>query len=474
MKKSLLIVLSMLLVMGFATTVFAVHAEIPAETQSVVAKGATQITLGGSIRFRGETKVNTGDFLDDRADNFSGYDGRVRLSVDAQVSPNTMGRIQLESGDADGNDVYTWGASGSDDAGTYAEGNGKRGDMRILEAWIQSKNLFGSPLGIKVGHMPYKLGEGLFANHSKYGDDLIMFFVEPTKEMHLALINVKFTEGTNTTTNGANTNNNSDDTDVYTLLGVHKIDPVNASWDISYIDDQNFSSRGFHLWNIGVRGSAKIANMVNVRADVEFQTGKAKGTQTALTSSQVGNTATEVKVRGYAFLIGADVALGQVTLDAAIGMGSGDNNASDNKVKTFQTAQSSGQKFTYVYDYRARTSGVNAPSTGASGLGAADTGIANTTYYKIGASAKPVKDLSAGLDLYLLKATKAVSTSSTYNDKDIGVEVDGRMKYNIDKNLVYFIEGGYLFAGDFYRNITANAVEPDNAYAVRHGIELTF
>ena len=100
MKKSLLIVLSMLLVMGFATTVFAVHAEIPAETQSVVAKGATQITLGGSIRFRGETKVNTGDFLDDRADNFSGYDGRVRLSVDCQVSPNTMGRIQLESGDS--------------------------------------------------------------------------------------------------------------------------------------------------------------------------------------------------------------------------------------------------------------------------------------------------------------------------------------------------------------------------------------
>jgi hypothetical protein len=322
--------------------------------------------------------------------------------------------------------------------------------------------------------MPYKLGEGLFANHSKYGDDLVMFFVEPTKEMHLALINVKFTEGTNTTTNGANTNNNSDDTDVYTLLGVHKINPVNASWDITYIDDKNFSSRGFHFWNIGGRVSAKIANMVNVKADVEFQTGKAKGTQTALTSSQVGDTAADVKVRGYAFLIGADVALGQVTLDAAIGLGSGDNNASDNKIKTFQTAQSSDQKFTYVYEYRARSAGVNAPSTGASALGPVDTGIANTTYYKIGASAKPVKDLSAGLDLYILRATKAVSTNSTYKDKDIGVEVDGRMKYNIDKNLVYFIEGGYLFAGDFYKNITANAVEPDNAYAVRHGIELTF
>ena len=38
----------------------------------------------------------------------------------------------------------------------------------------------------------------------------------------------------------------------------------------------------------------------------------------------------------------------------------------------------------------------------------------------------------------------------------------------------FYREGGYLFAGDFYKNITATAVNPDNAYAVRHGVELTF
>src|SRR4030067_1229056 len=98
MKKSFLIILSMLLVLGFAATVFAIHAEIPAETQSVVAKGTSQITLGGSIRFRGDVRNNTGDFNDDNADHMSSYDGRVRLSLDAQVSPNTTGRIHLESG----------------------------------------------------------------------------------------------------------------------------------------------------------------------------------------------------------------------------------------------------------------------------------------------------------------------------------------------------------------------------------------
>src|SRR4030065_1332110 len=121
MKKSLLIVLSMLLVMGFATTVFAVHAEIPAETQSVVAKGTTQLTLGGSIRFRGEARVNAGDFLDDRADNMSAYDGRVRLSIDAKVSDNTTGRVHLETGSSDTGDTYTWGDA-SEAKGMYGEG----------------------------------------------------------------------------------------------------------------------------------------------------------------------------------------------------------------------------------------------------------------------------------------------------------------------------------------------------------------
>jgi hypothetical protein len=39
---------------------------------------------------------------------------------------------------------------------------------------------------------------------------------------------------------------------------------------------------------------------------------------------------------------------------------------------------------------------------------------------------------------------------------------------------VYFIEGGYLFAGDFYKNVTGANVNPDDVYAVRHGVELTF
>ncbi|MDP3260151.1 MAG: hypothetical protein Q8M34_06160, partial [Thermodesulfovibrionales bacterium] len=59
MKKYLALVLGVLFTLGFAASAFAIHAEIPAETQAVVAKGTSQITLGGELRFRGELRNNT-------------------------------------------------------------------------------------------------------------------------------------------------------------------------------------------------------------------------------------------------------------------------------------------------------------------------------------------------------------------------------------------------------------------------------
>jgi len=434
---------------------------------------AADLTTSGSIRFRGEATNNAGDFNDDRGDNKSAYDGRVRLAIDVKSSDKTTGRIHLESGSLN-TDTYTWGQAGSDAEGTYGEGNGKRGTLDILEAWIQTKDVLGTPLGLKVGHMPLKVGNGLFFNHSKYGDDAIILFVDPTKELHVALINAKLTEGINLNANDAGgsavANNNSDDTDAYVALFAYKGAGFNISGDVALLNDQNFVvsgtlNEGLQLWNVGLRADSKIAG-IGLKSGVELQSGDSKNA-----------AGTETKFKGYAVLIGADYTVSDVTLDAEMAVGSGDDDANDNKIKTFQTAQSDAQKFTYVYDYRVRTAGVNAPTVAsASALGARNTGIANTTYYKIGASAKPTSDLSAKLDLYLLKATKAVSTSSTnsYNSKDIGTEIDGKLTCKIDKNLVYFVEGGYLWAGDFYKNITAGAVDPDKAYAVRHGVELTF
>jgi hypothetical protein len=201
--------------------------------------------------------------------------------------------------------------------------------------------------------------------------------------------------------------------------------------------------------------------MMTLYGDVEFQSGEAEGV------SAVG---TDVDVGGIAFLIGASASLDMADVHLEFGYGSGDDNATDNEIDTFMTSLSGIQKFTYVYDYRAMTAGVLAPNAG---LGGTNTGIANTMYVNFGAGIKPTPDLTASLDLYWLKAAEEVSTGALYKDDDIGWEVDGKVKYQLDKNLVYFAEGGVLFAGDIYKNATAGA-DPDNAWVLRHGVELTF
>src|SRR4030042_2228903 len=63
LKKYLALILGVLFVLSFAASAFAIHAEIPSETQAAVAKGSTQITLGGEIRVRGWYRDNISDVL---------------------------------------------------------------------------------------------------------------------------------------------------------------------------------------------------------------------------------------------------------------------------------------------------------------------------------------------------------------------------------------------------------------------------
>ncbi len=511
MKKSLAVILSMLFVLGLAVSAFAIHAEIPSETQSVVAKGATQITLGGELRMRGEFKKNTSDFNSDHGDTSAVYDGRVRLHLDAQITPNTQGYVQLESagcsgnvsvpvldedgeptgefedvscgefnGDLgrDGKDTYTWGessfATGNNGHGL---GNAKRGDLRILQAWIQhtGSGLLGVPAGMKIGHMPIKLGNGLFLDHSKFGDDAILLFADPTNELHVVLATAKLNEISATS---------SDDHTGYVGILGYKGDGFNAGADITYVDLQRpgigSPDEGLHFWNIGLNGDTTVSG-IKLYADLELQTGKAKN------AFEDGG---DLKFRGYAWMVGGSYSMDPLTVGLEAAYGSGDkvdeNDDSGDKDESFLTTLGADQHYTYVYEYRARTA-----ANGLLGGSGTATGLANTWYIKGSASMKPMPDLTTYLALYYLRAAKSVNIFHLANDtgaldsegnvkksKNIGFEVDAKLTYQIDKNLVYFIEGGYLFAGSAYdSNPTQEEegnVSSDNAYAVRHGVTLSF
>jgi len=451
-KKYLALILGMLFVLGFAATAFAIHAEIPSETQAVIAKGATQITLGGEIRVRGEFKQNINDFNSDKVDRESAWDQRVRFSVEAKVTPNTIGFIQIESGNADNNDNVTWGKYEADGAtGLYNVGNAKHGDMRILQAWIQhsGSGLLGVPALLKVGHMPITLGYGLFLDHSKFGDDALLLGVDPIKNMHLIGASIKFKE--------VDVKFNDDST-AYALIFAYDFDKNSSmGFDATYVDHQKFGSPGdLHLWNFGLRGNANIAGL-GLKADVEMQTGK------------VADMATELKFSGIAATAGLSYKLAPVTLSVDFAYGSGDDKA-DNKIKTFITSLGKDQHYTYVYEYRTPTAGTK----GVSG------GLANTWYIKAGGNADVTKDVNVDLGVYFLQAVKKyygdpqlATTATTPPSKSIGTEVDARITYKIDRNLKYWVEGGYLFAGNYWKVVTGGT-SPDDAYAIRHGIMLSF
>jgi len=411
-KKYLALVLGMLFVLGFTASAFAIHSEIPSETQAVVAKGETQVTLGGEIRVRGwyltnvdATRRATSLPADSQPQGW--YDQRVRLNLTAAVSKNTTGYVALETGN------ITAGPSGSTDVYTWGTLNNKLNtNISILEAWILHKGSgLGIPTGLKIGHMPLALSEKQFLDHTKFGDDAIVFFMDPTKELHIGVLTTKFSEGSTAT-------NSYGDTNGYVALMTYKITPgITAGINFAHVtaDAQDF---GFQ--NLGLHSNGSVAG---VSYNFEFD-------------QQFGKSSPTAKYKGWGLLLGAGYNVNPVTIRAQFAQGSGDKVGTVDKNEEFQTTMNNDVHYTQIYEYTVTTA---ARAQTVHGARDRATGIANTTYYRLGVDVSPMKDLSASVDMFILRATK-VATGS----KKIGTEYDLKLAYKIDKNLTYSVMAGYL------------------------------
>lgn len=461
MKKSLVAVLSVMALLVFTTGAFALHQTPATEyTPGVVKAGKAMIELGGEIRVRGEVNKNVTDFYDDNLDTKQAYDQRVRLGIKANVSPNTMGYLQLESGnqsaststscvDDDGcTDVYessTSLGSSRSDTWTWGSNNAKPTGLLIRQAYIahQGSGLLGTMSGVKVGHMLLALGNNLFFDHTQYGDDALILWTT-VGGGELAYIGIKLDEVSSTV---------NDDMDAHVLSYTTAMNGINIGGDLTLLRDHDKSEydKGTSIWNLGLRGDATIAD-IKVKADVELQRGKAKE----------DSSGDEVKFSGYAFMLGAQANLGMASVRLNGAYGSGDKIDSDDKYEGFLTFLSNQQNYTYIYEYKAPAA-----------TGSRNTGLQNTWYINLGATANATPDLKISGDVYFLRAAKKVDDE--YDSKKIGWEIDGKAEYKLDSNLSYYVEGGYLFAGDLYKNALSDPTEdPDNAWGVRHGILLTF
>ncbi len=417
MNRYLAIIVGLLFVLGLAAPSLA----------TVVAKGDTKVTLSGSLRFRG--MMEEVDF-DSDSNPKSYYDARVRLKLSAKISKSVKAVVELESdsGDIDGQgggtENWKWGQIQGSAQGVYKEGNTRPAQVMIRQAWLQYDP---GVVGIKVGHMPLTLGSGIFFNHKKFGDDAIVLFADPNKQTHLAALTIKLNE---------RSSGKSDDATAYVALASYKAGALTVGGDVTYLDDQPDAT---HLWNIGLRAKAKLGG-VTIKGDVELQTGEIEDAN--------------IDFEGYAVVLGADFKVGKAKIGIEGGIGSGDDDPADDKEESFITtlgAHLNAPLKTFVYDYRVKSNcGKN-------------VGLCNTTFAKLSAKGKATKRLGLSGQLVWLKATEDVN-----GEDQIGVELDGKVTYKLAKNLKYYVEGGYLFAGDFY------GPDADDAWAIRHGIIVKF
>jgi hypothetical protein len=475
LKKIFAIFLAALFVLSFAASAFAIHAEIPSETQAVVGAGTTQITLGGELRIRGWWANNI-SFQDPNtffagvlgptpveANSAAWYDERVRLSLDAKVSPNVEGMVQLETSGIQGEphqDSYTWGNFDS-----------KPDTLSILQAWIlySGSGLLGVPAGMKIGHMPLALGQGIFFDHTKYGDDAIVLFVLPTKELEIDALTIKFNEGAVSGISNAP----SDDLDGYVGIATYKIDDKNTvGLNYTYLNQAHndayagvnadgFNSLAFS--NLELTGSGNISGL-GWKFSGDYQFG------TVFKDSATGDKA---KAKGYAIMVGLNYMLEPVNLRGMFGYGSGQK-ADTTDVKEFINFLGDDQHYTLIYDYNLMTASfVNSAAL----TGGRDTGLSNTTVYNLGVDVEPLKDVKVSLDGYVLNATKTDAWEAAVGrsvSDSVGWEIDAKIAYNIAKNLSYEVDAGYMHAGDFYQDILGPSASVENPVLLMHKLTLSF
>jgi hypothetical protein len=461
-RKYLAIVLGVILVLGVAATASAMD---------------TEVTLGGKILVRGWywKNVTYNDIgtaatlnLPEASDSQAVYSTNANITMDIKVEENVRGFMELETT-----------CFGNDNCGLYYWGNPTGyetkpdADLHFRQLWIMytGSGLLGVPAGIKVGHMPISLGEKQFLNNERFGNDMIVAWVNPTKELHLAAATAKLNEGA--------IDVHTDDLDGYVVLATYALDKDNTigiNWTWIHSDGYcpsvsttvpNVDKLNFH--NFGIHGNGNISGL-DWAAEFDIQTGKVHDILLVPDNN--------LKAAGWAAFVKLGYMVDPINIRGSFAYGSGDSERTDDKCKEFQTLQGPDQigpaarlvHYTQIYERTIATTAQSAVLTTTTGGNTRNTGIANTTYYNLGLDWHATPDLSLSLDGFILRASKV--PQDTDWSKSAGTELDFKGTYKIAKNLSYFVEAAGFWPGGYYED--AFDIEKKTVTQLIHGLLLTF
>ena len=442
------------MVLGLAATAFAIHAEIPAETQAVVATGTTQITLGGELRTRGWWRSNIAGGLGQDTNDQAWWDQRVRLSVEAKVAPGVVGYVQLETESVDSGDKYVWGHGANRTTG-LAVNSKPDADITLLQAWIQysGQGLFGFNSGLKVGHMPLKLSYGQFFDNTQYGDDALVLFMDPVKGLHIGLLTFKGAE--------FSTSDNTNDLDAYVGLLTYRWDEKNTvGINYAYL---NLSDIELQMSNLGLHADGAFGAF-GYKAAADIQFGDAR-------NDDFGGFALSAYLN-YDF----NTMNVPLNLRGSVVYGSGEGDFNDDNLDEFLPFTGNTQNYSFIYEYQHRTTAFN--KTGLNPAAPSDghaAGVANTTYLNLGLDWFATKDITLSTDVYGFWASDTDAWEDFTGDdvsSSAGWEIDAKFKYKVARNLVYQIDLGYFDPGGFYED--AYGIDDKGVTALRHSLTLSF
>lgn len=426
----------------------------------VVPADAADVTFSGQYRLRGEYR-NDADFNGNVNDHTDSWGQRVRLTADAKATDDTSVKITLQ-------DTRTWGASTAAAGGSALTDSGNTLDFH--ESYVNINNLFGAPVSLRAGRQELNYGDqrliGSFgwSNNGRSFDALK--FAYTSAPVNVDLFTSKVRESTTTST----------DQDFSGIYATVKAIPNNTlDLYVLWLRDGLQSGNSAFGWGTTI-GNTAITGGISDAQNLYTYGARLKGAVSGLDytlelpiqSGSVDTRTNSYNLKGWAAAAKLGYTLPtptKVRLGLEYDYASGDNDASNNDIKTFFNLFPTNHDKLGFMDQQAwrniKALGLTASAD------VTDKLTLGAGLWNLHLAQKHDAWYSAG-DWNITPTSTLRKASATETNSSIGNEVDLTATYKYNSAVAAEVGYSHLFSGKFIKdriNATANSDKQDQDWA---------